>query len=125
MTPFGLHLQDLRKQRNVTQKEMAEAIGVSSAYLSALEHGQRGKPSWAMLQRIVGYFNIIWDDAEKLQNLAALSDPKVTIDTSSLSSSATMTANILAAHIRELDDADLDQLSEKIQQIVAGYQAER
>ena len=25
---------------------MAAAIGVSSAYLSALEHGKRGRPSW-------------------------------------------------------------------------------
>ena len=69
MTPFGLRLRELREQRNLTQREMAAAIGVSPAYLSALEHGKRGHPSWALLQRIVGYFNIIWDDAEQLQNL--------------------------------------------------------
>ena len=53
------------------QKQMAASLGVSAAYLSALEHGRRGVPSWAMVQKIIGYFNVIWDDAEELQRLAA------------------------------------------------------
>ena len=110
MTPFGLHLQSLRAQRNVTQKEMAAAIGVSPAYLSALEHGKRGQPSWALLQRIVGYFNVIWDEADKLQKLAALSDPKTTIDTSDLSSEATYLANLLSQKIDSLDDKQINQM---------------
>ena len=112
MTPLGLHLQQLRAQKGVSQKEMAQAIGVSPAYLSALEHGQRGQPSWALLQRIVGYFNVIWDDAESLQQLAALSDPKVTIDTRKLSARATEVTNLLAKNIDKLDEAQLDKLSE-------------
>ena len=112
MTPFGIRLRQLRAQRNLTQKEMAAAIGVSPAYLSALEHGRRGQPSWALLQRIVGYFNIIWDDAEQLQHLAAISDPKVTIDTSELSAHATQLANLLACRIGELDEAQIEVLLE-------------
>ena len=112
MTPFGLRLRELREQRNLTQREMATAIGVSPAYLSALEHGKRGQPSWALLQRIVGYFNIIWDDAEQLQNLAAISDPKVTIDTSDLSAPATELANLLADRIGELDGDEIGALLE-------------
>lgn len=111
MTPLGNHLKSLRTERNITQKEMAQALGVSPAYLSALEHGKRGKPSWAFLQRIVGYLNVIWDDAEELQNLARLSDPKITIDTSDLSSQATETANMLAIHIDSLSENDLAKIS--------------
>ena len=44
MTPFGDRMRKLRAERNVTLKDMAEALGVSSAYLSALEHGKRGRP---------------------------------------------------------------------------------
>ena len=119
MTPFGLHLQELRRRRNITQKQMAEAIGVSPAYLSALEHGQRGKPSWAMLQRIVGFLNVIWDEAEKLQELAALSGPKVTIDTIKLSAQATQTVNLFDRHLRELSDQDLRSLEAEITKMVA------
>ena len=94
---------------------MAEAIGVSAAYLSALEHGQRGQPSWALLQRIVGYFNVIWDEADTLQRLASLSDPKVTIDTSNLSAEATHVANLLAMKIGSLNEAQLTSLRSHIE----------
>ena len=66
MTPFGEKLRALRRERGVSQKDMAAAIGVSAAYLSALEHGRRGAPTWTLIQKIIGYFNIIWDDAEEL-----------------------------------------------------------
>ena len=77
MTPFGERLRELRRAKGVSQKQMAASLGVSAAYLSALEHGRRGMPSWAMVQKIIGYFNIIWDDAEELQRLADTSDPRV------------------------------------------------
>ena len=71
MTPFGVKMRELRKKKGVNQRQMAAEIGVSPAYLSALEHGHRGIPSWQFLQRVIGYFNIIWDEAEELQTLAA------------------------------------------------------
>lgn len=110
MTPLGEHLKQLRVQKSVSQKEMAKAIGVSPAYLSALEHGKRGTPSYAVLQRIVGYFNVIWDDAEKLQKLAELSNPRVVIDTSELSAKATLVANVLAQSISGLSDDKLNEI---------------
>ena len=82
---------------------MAKALNVSSAYLSALEHGRRGKPTWFLLQRIIAYFNVIWDEAEELQRLAELSDPKITIDTGGLAPEATELANRLARDIARLD----------------------
>ncbi|HHY50337.1 MAG TPA: helix-turn-helix transcriptional regulator, partial [Alphaproteobacteria bacterium] len=85
MTPLGARMRAMREERGITLKEMARALRVSSAYLSALEHGRRGKPTWSLLQRIIAYFNVIWDEAEELQRLAELSDPKVTIDTGGLS----------------------------------------
>ena len=102
MTPFGEAMHRLRQQRGVTQKQMAAAIGVSPAYLSALEHGKRGAPSFEFLQRVAGYFNVIWDDADELFGLAALSDPRVVLDTSGLPADHTAFANRLAGRIRGL-----------------------
>ena len=107
MTPFGERLRDLRRARGVSQKQMAASLGVSAAYLSALEHGRRGVPSWAMVQKIIGYFNVIWDDAEELQRLAETSDPRVVIDTAGLSAKATALANLLAARIAMLDEDEI------------------
>ena len=110
MTPFGEEIRKLRSERGITQKQMAQSIGVSPAYLSALEHGHRGQPSWELLQRIIGYFNIIWDDAEELQRLAALSHPRVIIDTAGLSPEATALANGLARSIGKLGKKDIARL---------------
>lgn len=103
MTPFGEAMRELRRKKGVTQKEMASALGVSQAYLSALEHGNRSAPSFDFIQRVAGYFNIIWDDLEDLMRLAGLSHPRVVIDTAGLDAAYTALANRLAHEIRNLD----------------------
>ena len=103
MTPFGAKLRSLRHERNITLKDMASAIGVSSAYLSALEHGKRGRPGWHIVQAVITYLNIIWDEAEELIKLSRLSDPRVTIDTAGLEPEATELANFLSRNIGKLE----------------------
>lgn len=103
-------MRQLRARKGVTQKEMAAALGVSAAYLSALEHGRRGAPSWALMQKIVGYFNIIWDEAEDLLSLAETSHPRVVVDTAGLPASATLLANRIAAGIGRLSEDDVAAL---------------
>ncbi len=110
MTPFGEKLREIRKAKAMSLKDLAEAIGVSSAYLSALEHGQRSRPSWYLIQRIIAHFNIIWDEAENLERLAALSHPRVTIDTSRLNPKACEMANRLSANIAKLSQADIEEM---------------
>ncbi len=114
MTPLGQKMRELRETRGVTLKQMASALNVSSAYLSALEHGKRGKPTWILLQRIIHYFNVIWDEAEELQRLAELSDPKVTIETGGLAPEATELANRLARDIKRLSPEDLGALKAEL-----------
>ncbi len=110
MTPFGFKVRELRTGKSITLKEMAAALQVSSAYLSALEHGRRGRPTRYQVQRICEYFNIIWDDAEELERLAALSHPRVTVDTAGLSAEATELANILSQKIRKLPPEKIERL---------------
>ncbi len=110
MTPFGDRMRKLRTERGITLKEMAEALGVSSAYLSALEHGKRGRPGWHLIQRVLAYFNIIWDEADEVVRLARVSHPRITIDTSGLNPKATELANRLADEIGKLDPTTLDEL---------------
>ncbi|MBL1419532.1 MAG: helix-turn-helix domain-containing protein [Alphaproteobacteria bacterium] len=110
MTPFGLKLRELRNLKSVTQKKMAQDLNISAAYLSALEHGKRGVPSWQMLQRIIHYFNIIWDEAEELVEIAGHSRTKTTINTIGLSPKANILANRFAAEINRLDEQGLDKV---------------
>ena len=110
MTPFGERLRQLRQLRGISLKQMAEDLHLSSAYLSALEHGHRGRPSPGLVMQILGYFNVIWDEAEEIKELARLSHPKVTIDTAGLSPQATLLANRLALRIAELTEEELAAL---------------
>ncbi len=111
MTPFGARLRELRLAKGVSLAGMAAELGISSAYLSALEHGKRGRPSWYLIQRIIAYFNVIWDDAEQLMDLARISHPRITIDTSGLDPRATELANRLALTIKDLTPDELDLLN--------------
>jgi transcriptional regulator with XRE-family HTH domain len=115
MTPFGDAVRLLRQKKGVSQKQMAAAIGVSPAYLSALEHGKRGAPSFEFLQRVAGYFNVIWDDADELFGIAALSDPKVVLNTSGLPAAHTAFANRLAGRIRTLSGETIRLLEDVLE----------
>ena len=108
MTPFGERLRTLREERGILLKDMAADLGVSATYLSALEHGRRSKPNWSFVQRVIHYFNIIWDEADELQRLADLSNPRIVVETAGLSQKATLFANLLSRTIWELSDAELD-----------------
>jgi len=114
MTPFGVKVRELRENRSILLKQMAEDLGVSSAYLSALEHGHRGRPGPGLILQICGYFDLIWDEAEELKRLAGLSHPRVTIDTSGLNPKATELANTLSENISELDEETLDWILNEI-----------
>lgn len=104
MTPFGEKVRALRNQRGINQKRMAADLKVSAAYLSALEHGHRGRPGPGMIMQVCGYFDLIWDEAEDLKRLADLSHPRITIDTAGLNPKATELANLLSETIADLDE---------------------
>ncbi len=110
MTPFGVKLRAIRAERGMTLKEMAEALGVSPAYLSALEHGRRGRPAHPMVVAICAHLNIIWDEADELIRLARLSHPRVTVDTAGLVPQATELANLLAERIRKLSPEEVERM---------------
>lgn len=115
MTPFGVKVRALRSERNITMKRLAQDLGVSSAYLSALEHGNRGRPGPGLIHQICAYFDLIWDQAEELKRLAQLSHPRIVVDTAGLSPRATELANLLAEKISELDEETIDWILAEIQ----------
>ena len=104
MTPFGEKLRALRAARRISAKQLASDLHISAAYLSALEHGKRGRPAANFVRQIADYFLLGWEEAEELEQLARKSHPRVVVDTSGLSAKHTELANALAERIRELDD---------------------
>ncbi|MCC9621203.1 helix-turn-helix domain-containing protein [Thalassospira sp. MA62] len=112
MTPFGNRIRELRARDNVTLTDMATALQLSPAYLSALEHGHRGRPSPGLVQQICGYFNLVWDEVDDIKRLAQLSHPKITVDTAGLEPEATEVANLLSERIAGLSNDQLGRILE-------------
>ena len=110
MTPFGEALRAHRGRKNVTLKMLAEELGVTAAYLSALETGRRGLPAPGLVMQICGALGLIWDEAEELKRLAAISHPKVTLDASGLSPKAVELANRLKKQLRDLPEERIEAL---------------
>lgn len=119
MTPFGRRVRDLRDERGMTLAEMAGVLGVTPAYLSALEHGKRGRPTFTLIQGVIHVLGVIWDEADELVRLADLSHPRVTVDTAGLDPEATLLANRLARDIGVLDREDLTRLCDVLDEAAA------
>jgi transcriptional regulator with XRE-family HTH domain len=103
VTPFGEKLRALRAVRGTLQKDMAAALEISPAYLSALEHGRRGAPSAGLIHQISEYFGLIWDDADELRALAKLSRPRLKLNAAGLTPEQTALGNRIARNLRNLD----------------------
>ena len=114
MTPFGLKLRNLRENKKITTTELAKVLKVSTAYLSMLENGKRGKPPNGMVELICAYFGLIWDESEDLKNAANISDTNAQINTTSLGINATTLTNVLKNNIKWLKDDELIELSKII-----------
>lgn len=57
MATFAVRLKELRKKNNLTQKELAEKIGVSMQSVSLWERGPR-KPDFGTLDSIADFFHV-------------------------------------------------------------------
>ena len=119
MTPYGRRVRELRAARGVTLAQMAQALGVTPAYLSALEHGKRGQPTFTLIQGAIHHLGVIWDEADELVRLADLSHPRVTIDTAGLDPEATLFANRLAREIGLLEGEELRRLAAVLDEAAA------
>ncbi len=60
MATFGKILRELRNSENLTQTQLAEAIGVSFSAISMYERGER-EPDFETMEAIADYFNVTMD----------------------------------------------------------------
>lgn len=60
MFNFGTHLKELRKSKNITQKQLAKGISASERGIQQYELGER-KPTYDMLIALADYFDVSID----------------------------------------------------------------
>ena len=124
VTPFRRKApRSLRLARDIRQREMARALEISPAYLSALEHGRRGAPSAGLIHQICQFFGLIWDDADELAALARVSRPRLKLNAAGMTPAQTALANRLARELRQLDAETVAAMQRAARRGPAGYAA--
>ncbi len=78
---FGTVLKNLRKSRNLTQRELGSHIGLSKAVVSKYETGM-GYPNFDTLILIANYFSVTCDyllgvEKSKTLNVSDLTDSQI------------------------------------------------
>lgn len=79
MTPFGLFLQDIRRDRRLAQKQLAGLLEVDQSYLSGLESGRKGVPPASMIGRLVDALKLGEEEVKLLNEAVVQSRRKVEI----------------------------------------------
>ena len=115
MTPFGIKLKYIRTEKHKSLKDVSKALKVSTAYVSMLENGKRGRPADGLIELICSYFNLSWEEADELKFLAKHSDINTKMNSEKLSLNATMLTNVLKNNIKWLTEEQLKKLTINIQ----------
>ena len=72
MTPFSKTLETLRRNRDLSQTDLASMVGVRANYISTLENSRK-LPSEALLEKIIDCLRLNQNDTERLKNDLELS----------------------------------------------------
>jgi transcriptional regulator with XRE-family HTH domain len=78
-TSLGQRLRELRDRADLSLRELAKRIGISSPFLSDVELGRRF-PSEEILEKLAAALNVPLEDLKKYDNRAPIADLKRLID---------------------------------------------
>ena len=112
ITPFGKFIRKFRIDRNLILKNMADSLGVSSAFLSSVENGKRNIPKdWE--NKISDIYNLNEEEKTELINSIAITNNSINIDLNNVNNEKIQFVISLARRLTDLSEEDLKEL-EKI-----------
>lgn len=111
LNAFGKFSRKLRIEHNEVLKDMAKKLGVTSAYLSAVEVGKRNIPTeW--FESISMNYNLSQIEQSCLRKAIDSSIKQLKIDLDNYSEMQRETAAVFARKLEELDEQDIKKLFE-------------
>lgn len=113
MTPYGLFMRKLRLEQGLLLKDMADALGVSSSFLSALEHGKKGAPNNDFIAALTGKYALNAAQREELRSAVRDSSTSLAIP-SKVTPLGFETAHAFARRLPNLSESQLRQLQKII-----------
>lgn len=109
LTKFGKELRKIRLERDELLKDMAQKLGVTVAYLSAVENGNRKVPeSW--LPILSKEYRLRDEEVEKLQRLAYAERNQISINVENAGVKEKNLAFSFARRFEDLSVEDRDEI---------------
>ncbi len=109
LSRYGKTVRKLRIDKGVPLKAMAEALGKSSAYLSAVETGRKNPPETLVLA-VADYFGLSDTDRDDLIEAAQESRSQVNIPMEGFNDSRRHVAAAFARQLATLTEEELQQI---------------
>ncbi|RQW70336.1 XRE family transcriptional regulator [Halomonas sp. YLB-10] len=109
ITALGKLLRQHRIANGEVMKELAEAVGVSSAYLSAVEHGKKAA-SDKLLSGVASHYHLDESAQEEIKYASELSQPLVSISLSDAEEEERLLAVSFARKFKGLESSEKKQL---------------
>lgn len=110
LTHFGKEVRKLRIDRNLILKDMADALGMSAAFLSAIETGKKSVPA-GFVPRLAAAYGLSNDVVQHLNRAADLTKSTFELRMPPQASMAHREAAVaLARTFAGLDDAKAKQI---------------
>jgi HTH-type transcriptional regulator, competence development regulator len=106
LTPFGTAARKIRIDRSETLGDMADALGISAAFLSSVETGKRNIPD-DLVDQIVRYFDLNGAEAQEMRRLAAESRNTIKLKPTEKNRHV---ATAFARKFEQLDKAQIDEI---------------
>ncbi len=113
VTSFGKTLRKMRIDRGMVLKNMADLLGVSSAYLSAIELGKRAIPD-SLVNTIATTFELSGQDIINLKKQAEISQPSIKVDMSDANEQNKELMLVFARKFKDLSPEQLDKLNKML-----------
>jgi transcriptional regulator with XRE-family HTH domain len=82
MSPFSAFLRQIRVNRNIRQKDVAELLGYEQSYLSAIENGLKGIPRAEFIQQFTKKLQLSAEEIATMHTALADSQRTLTIPVS-------------------------------------------
>jgi len=109
LTSFGKEVRKLRIDRGMTLKNLAEGLHVSSAYLSAVETGNKNI-NRKLVDDVISFMELDFEESDRLREAAEMSVKEVRMNIKDKPEKERTVATLFARQFPDFDDQDLDQL---------------
>lgn len=109
LTLLGKELRMLRLTRGEILKDMAEKLGITPAYLSAIENGKR-EPTRKFISSVFSVYELTEEEAERIEKAYYETINNVSIDISNQTAAQKDLSFVFARRFDSLSDEEIQSI---------------